>query len=143
MFQISSRSAVHGSDLEFKKFMKFHVHVFNNIGEFIDQFHYKPGQYDDFNIYEEIKEAVFLDIDPKCLPDDINDFKFCEDECHPSMSNVIKNGYLHSLCKRWLDNEFMEEHGIRWKEEDDKNKCHENGQNELLVNIYYVIKSES
>ena len=116
---------------EFEKFMKLHVHVFDNIMEFIDEYHYNPEKNNDYDIYNDINECVYFDIDPKCLKNkkSINEFKYSDfaENYSNSFSNFIRNKELHSRCVEYFQNlEIDSNLNIRDK---------------LLINIYNLIVS--
>ena len=89
---------------DFEKFMKNNIHIFNSISEFIDEYHYKPYHYDDYGIYSNIEDTVYLDIDPKYLPINIEDFKYLNYKYELNLSNYIKNKELYNLCFEYLNN---------------------------------------
>jgi hypothetical protein len=111
--------------IEFKRFMINNVHIFEKIGEFIDLYHYNPNKYEDFAIYDDINKSIYIDINPKSLPNNINDFKYSNYKYNLNMNYVIKNKYLYNICKLWL----------KYK----NNKSEED--NDILEYIYIMIRN--
>lgn len=86
---------------DFKKFMRNNLHVFNDLSEFMDEYHYKPYLYNDYDIYYNITDCIYLDIDPIYLPNNIKDFNYLDYEYKSDMLNYIRNKELHELCIDW------------------------------------------
>ena len=83
---------------DFEKFMNHNIHVFNDLGEFMDEYHYKPYLHDDFGLISDINECIWFDIDLKQLPNNIEDFKYDDYNYESNLLNYIRNKELHDLC---------------------------------------------
>ena len=86
----------------FNKILNNYIHIFNNISEFKDYYHYDFEKYEDYEIVNDIKIYVYFDFNIKNFVNNLNNL-----DIKSNMNNYINSKFLRKLIKLYFKNNIL------------------------------------